>query len=100
MSDDKWRSGQWSGGFNRTSAPEASPPADKAREDETGKPPRAGLHDGPKPPGHVRADVDRSVREDMARARAFAKLREKGQTIMNDKEKGLTRDFNERDHER
>ena len=99
MSDDKWSSGQHVSGFNRASSSEAPAPVELETDDGP-KTPRAGLHGGPTPPGYLRADVDRMVRETAARDRAFAKLRKIGQTNMNDKKKGLSGHFNERTRDR
>ena len=74
---DKWDKGRWSKYFNERSKPPAEKSQDKGgRGDQGGQPPTHGLQGGPTPPGSVRRDVDRQVREQAARARAHARMRE------------------------
>ena len=92
---DKWEKGRWSKYFNERAKPPAEKLPDKGgHSGQGGRPPTHGLQGGPPPPGSVRRDVDRQVREQKAREDTYARMREQ-EMANRKKQSDLSKKWNE-----
>ena len=74
---DKLEKGRWPKYFNERAKPPAEKLSDKGgHSGQGGRPPTHGLQGGPPPPGSVRRDVDRQVREQKAKEGVYARMRQ------------------------